>query len=56
MNDRIRWGVLGTANIGIKRFIPGAVASPNGTVRAIASRDLGQAEVVPIIGDIRLAA
>jgi len=52
MNDRIRWGVLGTANIGIKRFIPGAVASPNGTVRAIASRDLGQARTVAAQLDI----
>jgi len=46
MSDRIRWGILGTANIGIKRFIPGATASPNGTVRAIASRDLWRARAV----------
>ena len=39
MAERIRWGILSTANIGLKRFIPGAAASRNGTVTAIASRD-----------------
>jgi predicted dehydrogenase len=39
MSERIRWGILSTANIGLKRFIPGAIASRNGTVLAIASRD-----------------
>lgn len=36
---KIRWGVLGTANIAVRRFIPGAAASRNGAVVAIASRD-----------------
>ncbi|BDE08029.1 deoxyfructose oxidoreductase [Vulcanimicrobium alpinum] len=40
---RIRWGVLSTANIGLKRFIPGAAASRNGVVTAIASRDAARA-------------
>jgi predicted dehydrogenase len=39
MSERIRWGILSTANIGLKRFIPGAQASDNGVVAAIASRD-----------------
>jgi predicted dehydrogenase len=41
---RIRWGILSTANIGRKRFIPGAMASRNGEVTAIASRDLERAK------------
>ncbi len=39
MSKRIRWGILSTANIALKRFIPGAAASHNGSVAAIASRD-----------------
>ncbi len=39
MNGTIRWGILSTANIGIKRFIPGAKKSRNGVVAAIAGRD-----------------
>ncbi len=37
--DKIRWGVLSTANIGVKRVIPAIQASSRGTVAAIASRD-----------------
>lgn len=43
MEDRIRWGILSTANIALKRFIPGVFGSRNGVVAAIASRDLGRA-------------
>jgi predicted dehydrogenase len=39
MTDRVRWGILSTANIGVHRFIPGAMASSNGTVTAIGGRD-----------------
>ncbi len=39
VSKQIRWGILSTANIGLKRFIPGAMASHNGSVTAIASRD-----------------
>ena len=38
-HDRVRWGILSTAKIGLHRFIPGAMASSNGVVTAIASRD-----------------
>ncbi len=44
--NRIRWGILSTANIGVKRFIPGAQKSGNGVVLAIASRDRARAEKV----------
>jgi predicted dehydrogenase len=44
MSDRIRWGILSTANIGLNRFIPGAAASSNGVVAAIASRDSARAQ------------
>ena len=46
MSRRIRWGILGTANIAVKRFIPGAAASSNGEVRAIASRDVERAREI----------
>jgi len=46
MSERIRWGILSTANIGIKRFIPGAQGSRNGIVEAIASRDGARAREV----------
>jgi predicted dehydrogenase len=36
---RIRWGILGAANIAKKRFIPGVAKTSNGVVTAIASRD-----------------
>lgn len=43
MVEPIRWGVLGTANIALKRFIPAVVGSRNGIVVAIASRDVVRA-------------
>jgi predicted dehydrogenase len=43
MQERVRWGILSTANIALKRFIPGAMASHNGVVAAIASRDAARA-------------
>jgi len=46
MQAKIRWGVLGTANIAIKRFIPGVRASSNGIVSAIAARELSRAEAI----------
>jgi predicted dehydrogenase len=36
---KIRWGILSTANIGIKRVIPAIISSSRGTLAAIASRD-----------------
>ncbi len=46
MTQRIRWGVLGTANIAIKRFIPGVRASYNGEIAAIAGRDAARVREV----------
>jgi predicted dehydrogenase len=37
--DRLRWGVLGGANIALKAVIPAIRASSNGALTAIASRD-----------------
>ena len=42
----IRWGILGTANIAIKRFIPGVRASRNGVVHAIAARESARANEI----------
>ena len=42
--DRVRWGILSTAKIGLHRFIPGAIGSNNGVVTAIAGRDKARAE------------
>ena len=44
--ERIRWGILSTANIGVKCFIPGVLASPNGEIAAVASRELDRARDV----------
>ena len=36
---KIRWGILSTANIALKRFIPGVAKTDNSVVHAIASRN-----------------
>ncbi len=46
MPEQVRWGIPSTANIAVKRFIPGASRSRNGVVAAIPSRDLGRAQAV----------
>jgi predicted dehydrogenase len=43
MTSKIRWGVLSTANIGVKKVIPAMQLCRFATVRAIASRDAGNA-------------
>lgn len=40
---RIRWGVLSTADIGLKKVIPGMLHSEHASVDAIASREPGRA-------------
>ena len=40
----LRWGILSTANIAVKKVIPGMQASPRSEVVAIASREAGRAE------------
>ena len=46
MAERIRWGILSTARIGVHRFIPGVARSRNGVVAAIAGRDEARARAV----------
>jgi MFS transporter, PAT family, beta-lactamase induction signal transducer AmpG len=41
--SKVKWGILSTANIGIKRVIPAIIAGHGGVVAAIASRDAGRA-------------
>jgi predicted dehydrogenase len=43
MKKKIRWGVLSTANIGVKKVIPGMQLGKLCTVTAIASRDFTRA-------------
>jgi len=43
---KITWGILSTANIGVKRVIPAILAGPSGRIAAIASRDAGRAASV----------
>jgi len=43
MNAKLRWGVLSTANIGLKKVLPAMQQGENTTVVAIASRDLAKA-------------
>jgi predicted dehydrogenase len=44
MTRIIRWGVLSTANIGVKKVIPAMQSGQLSTVSAIASRDLAKAK------------
>ncbi len=41
--SKLKWGILSTANIGVKRVIPAILAGERGTVAALASRDAGRA-------------
>jgi predicted dehydrogenase len=43
MEKKVRWGVLSTANIGVKKVLPGMQLGRYSTVTAIASRDLAKA-------------
>jgi len=43
MNKKLRWGVLSTAAIGLKKVFPGMQRGQHCTIAAIASRDLGRA-------------
>lgn len=43
MENKLRWGVLSTANIGLKKVIPGMQQGRLTTVTAIASRDIARA-------------
>jgi len=42
--SKIRWGILGVANIAVKRVIPGMQTAPSAEIAAIASRDLSKAQ------------
>lgn len=44
MSQKVRWGILSTANIGQKRVIPAIQQSSNGVVQAVASRSLEPAQ------------
>ena len=44
MRGKVRWGVLGAANIAVKKVVPAMQRGEWSEVRAIASRDLARAE------------
>jgi predicted dehydrogenase len=44
MTKKVRWGVLSTAAIGVKKVIPGMQLGQYSEITAIASRDLGKAK------------
>jgi len=44
--DKVRWGVLSTADIGVAKVIPAIQRSTVGAITAIASRDLEKAQAV----------
>jgi predicted dehydrogenase len=46
MTKKVRWGVLSTANIGVKKVLPAMQQGQLSTVAAIASRDLAKARTV----------
>jgi predicted dehydrogenase len=45
-DQKLRWGILSTAKIGIRSVIPAMQASNNGIITAIASRDATKAQEV----------
>ncbi|MGH7592611.1 MAG: Gfo/Idh/MocA family protein [Gemmatimonadales bacterium] len=49
---RLRWGVLGTASIAIRRVIPALQASWTGDVVAVASRDRARAECTALAAGV----
>jgi predicted dehydrogenase len=55
MSAKLRWGVLSTANIGIKKVIPAMQQGKNIAVTAIASRDLAKAKRAAAALDIPTA-
>src|SRR5690349_18589641 len=51
----VRWGILSTANIGVKAVAPAIIASSNGQLVAVASRDEKRAaEVYAFAPQIRI--
>jgi predicted dehydrogenase len=42
--NKVRWGILSTANIGMEKVTPAIMRSPHSEVVAIASRDLSKAQ------------
>jgi D-xylose 1-dehydrogenase (NADP+, D-xylono-1,5-lactone-forming) len=51
----VRWGVLGAANIGVKAVAPAILASSNGWLIAVGSRDVQRAgEVYAFAPDVRI--
>ena len=52
MSAKLRWGILSTANIGVKKVIPAMQQGENITVTAIASRDLARAKQAAAALDI----
>ncbi|MCM3781684.1 Gfo/Idh/MocA family oxidoreductase [Neobacillus mesonae] len=55
MSDKLRWGILSTANIGKKSVIPGLQHSQFNEVTAIASRDQAKAEEAAVALNIKNA-
>jgi predicted dehydrogenase len=44
MIDKVKWGILGTANIAVKKVIPAMQRGDWSQITAIASRDLTKAQ------------
>jgi len=44
MSKKVRWGVLSTANIGLRKVLPGMLQGESSSVVAIASRDFERAQ------------
>jgi len=42
-SKRVRWGIVSTADIGVKKVIPGILKSPHSEIVAMGSRDEGKA-------------
>lgn len=42
--QKVRWGILSSAEIGMKKVTPGIMKSPHSEVVALASRELSKAQ------------
>lgn len=52
MPRKVRWGILSTARIGVRRVIPALLRSTTGVAHAVASRDLARAQALATKFDI----
>ena len=51
--EKVRWGILSTAKIGVQKVIPAMQASPYCEIKAIASTNEGKARACTALTHVR---